>query len=151
LGAPGQTQTAVALIRERAAVRVQVALIPVLPLTGVGKIHKPPLRREAAQRAFESAIAPLREEGTAAVTVRDDPTHGLLAAVQVSAPAGASREAIVKRYGELLGGFHIRHAVGPDAVQDRSRSVVSRQRHAIAHSGMPAKRKPSRNLSESLP
>jgi hypothetical protein len=47
----------------------------------------------------------------AAVTVCDDPTHGLLAAVQVSAAAGASREAIVKRCGELLGGFQIRHAV----------------------------------------
>ena len=62
-----------------------------MPLTGVGKIYKPALRREAAQRAFEAAIAPLREEGTAAaVTVRDDPSHGMLAAVQVSAPAGVS-------------------------------------------------------------
>ena len=99
-------------IPERAAVPVQVALIPVMPLTGVGKIYKPALRREAAQRAFEAAIAPLRAEGTtAAVTVRDDPTHGMLAAVQVTAPAGASREAIVSRCAELLGGFQIRHAV----------------------------------------
>jgi hypothetical protein len=61
-------------IPEHAAVPVQVALIPVMPLTGVGKIYKPALRREAAQRAFEAAIAPLRQEGmTAAVTVRDDP------------------------------------------------------------------------------
>jgi len=54
----------------------------------------------------------LREEGTtAAVTVRDDPTHGMLAAVQVTAPSGAPREAIVKRCAELLGGFPIRHTV----------------------------------------
>jgi fatty-acyl-CoA synthase len=99
-------------IPERAAVPVQVALIPVMPLTGVGKIYKPALRREAAQRAFEAAIAPLRAEGTtAAVTIRDDPAHGMLAAVQVTAPAGASREAIVSRCAELLGGFQIRHAV----------------------------------------
>jgi fatty-acyl-CoA synthase len=99
-------------IPERAAVPVQVALIPVMPLTGVGKIYKPALRREAAQRAFEAAIAPLRAEGTtAAVTVRDDPAHGMLAAVLVTAPAGASREAIVSRCAELLGGFQIRHAV----------------------------------------
>jgi hypothetical protein len=121
-------------------------------LTGVGKIYKHLLRREAAQRAFEAAIATLREEGTAAVTVRDDPSHGMLAAVQVSAPAGASREAIVKRCGELLGGFQIRHAVDfPDALRDRSRSAASRRRHAISHSGMPARRKPSRNLSEPWP
>jgi fatty-acyl-CoA synthase len=99
-------------IPERAAVPVQVALIPVMPLTGVGKIYKPALRREAAQRAFEAAIAPLQAEGkTAAVTVRDDPTHGMLAAVQVTAAADASREAIVSRCAELLGGFQIRHAV----------------------------------------
>jgi fatty-acyl-CoA synthase len=99
-------------IPERAAVPVQVALIPVMPLTGVGKIYKPALRREAAQRALEAAIAPLRAEGTtAAVTVRDDPTHGMLAAVQVTAPAGASQEAVVRRCAELLGGFQIRHAV----------------------------------------
>jgi fatty-acyl-CoA synthase len=99
-------------IPERAAVPVQVALIAVMPLTGVGKIYKPALRREAAQRAFEAAIAPLQAEGkTAAVTVRDDPTHGMLAAVQVTAAADASREAIVSRCAELLGGFQIRHAV----------------------------------------
>jgi fatty-acyl-CoA synthase len=81
-------------------------LIPVMPLTGVGKIYKPALRREAAQRAFEAAIAPLRQEGmTAAVTVRDDPSHGMLAA------AGASREAIAKRCAELLGGFQMRHTI----------------------------------------
>jgi fatty-acyl-CoA synthase len=45
------------------------------------------------------------------VTVRDDPNHGMLAAVQVTAPPGSSREAIVSRCGELLGGFQIRHAV----------------------------------------
>ena len=99
-------------IPERAAVPVQVALIAIMPLTGVGKIYKPALRREAAQRAFETAIAPLRADGlTAAVTVRDDPTHGMLVAVQVTAAADASREAIVSRCAELLGGFQIRHAV----------------------------------------
>jgi fatty-acyl-CoA synthase len=116
---PGASATAEELrefcrreIPERAAVPVQVALIPVMPLTGVGKIYKPALRREAALRAFEAAIAPLLAEGlTAAVTVRDDPNHGILAAVQVTAPPGSSREAIVSRCGELLGGFQIRHAV----------------------------------------
>ena len=91
-------------IPERAAVPVQVVLIPVMPLTGVGKIFKPALRLEAAQRAFDAAIAPLRAEGTtAAVTVRDDPTHGMLAAVQVTAPAGASQEAVVQPLRRVAG------------------------------------------------
>jgi hypothetical protein len=67
-------------------------------------LQAPVAARSGTARAFEAAIAPLREEGMAAVTVRDDPSHGMLAAVQISAPAGASREAIVKRCGELLGG-----------------------------------------------
>jgi fatty-acyl-CoA synthase len=99
-------------IPERAAVPVQVALIAVMPVTGVGKIYKPALRLEAAQRAFAAAIAPLQGEGViAAVTVRNDPTHGMLAVVCITAAAGASREAIAKRCAELLGGFQIRHAV----------------------------------------
>ncbi len=116
---PGATATAEELrefarreIPERAAVPVQVAVIAVMPVTGVGKIYKPALRLEAAQRAFEAAIAPLREQGmTAAVTVRNDPSHGLLAVVRVTPPAGASRESIAARCAELLGGFQIRHAV----------------------------------------
>jgi fatty-acyl-CoA synthase len=96
-------------IPERAAVPVQVVPIPVMPLTGVGKIFKPALRLEAAKRAFDAALAPLRTNGvTAEVTVRDDASHGTLAEVRV---AGLSHEDAVKRCAELLGGFQIRHAV----------------------------------------
>jgi hypothetical protein len=35
----------------------------------------------------------------------------MLAAVQVGAPAGASREAIAMRCAELLGGFQMRHTI----------------------------------------
>src|SRR5262245_25108713 len=99
-------------IPERAAVPVQVAAIPVMPLTGVGKIYKPALRLMAAERAFEAALEPLKaEEIAAAVTVRDDATLGTVAVVRILASTRASREAIVRRCGELLGGFQIRHAV----------------------------------------
>jgi fatty-acyl-CoA synthase len=96
-------------IPERAAVPVQVVAIPTMPLTGVGKIFKPALRLDAAQRAFDAALMPLRADGvTADVTVGNDPTHGTLATVRVDGP---SSDAIVKRCAELLGGFQIRHAV----------------------------------------
>jgi len=99
-------------IPERAAVPVQVVPIPVMPLTGVGKIFKPALRMEAAQRAFDAAIEPLRADGTkAVVTVRNDATHGTLAVMRVTGAKDASRDAIVKRCAELLGGFQIRHVV----------------------------------------
>jgi fatty-acyl-CoA synthase len=95
-------------IAERAAVPVQVVAIPQMPLTGVGKIFKPALRLDAAQRAFAAALAPLRAEGVHAdVIVRNDATHGTLAVVRVGAPS----EAVVRRCAELLGGFQIRHVV----------------------------------------
>jgi fatty-acyl-CoA synthase len=96
-------------IPERAAVPVQVVPIPQMPLTGVGKIFKPALRLDAAQRAFQAALAPLKAEGiTAEVMVRNDPTHGTLAVVQAR---GAPRETAARRCAELLGGFQIRHVV----------------------------------------
>ena len=96
-------------IPERAAVPVQVVPIAVMPVTGVGKIFKPALRLEAAKRAFDAALAPLRTDGvTAEVTVRNDASHGTLAEVRVS---GLSHEDAAKRCAELLGGFQIRHAV----------------------------------------
>lgn len=116
---PGATATAEELrgfcrkeIPERAAVPVQVVPIPVMPLTGVGKIFKPALRLEAAKRAFDAALAPLHADGVAAtVTVRNDPTHGSLAEVRVQAGAAMPRDTIVARCGDLLGGFQIRHTV----------------------------------------
>ena len=99
-------------IPERAAVPVQVVQIPVMPLTGVGKIFKPALRLQAAQLAFEAALAPLRAEGIAAtVTVRNDATHGTLAVVRIPASAAISREAVTRRCSELLGGYQVRHAI----------------------------------------
>ncbi|MCW5735945.1 MAG: acyl-CoA synthetase [Enhydrobacter sp.] len=96
-------------IPERAAVPVQVVRIPTMPLTGVGKIFKPALRLDAAQRAFDAALMPLRaDEVMADVTVANDPTHGTLATVRVHGP---SNDSIVRRCTELLGGFQIRHAV----------------------------------------
>jgi fatty-acyl-CoA synthase len=96
-------------IPERAAVPVQVVPIPLMPLTGVGKIFKPALRLEAAQRAFAAALAPLKAEGaTVEVTVRSDATHGTLAVVRAS---GAAHEVVAKRCADLLGGFQIRHVV----------------------------------------
>jgi fatty-acyl-CoA synthase len=99
-------------IPERAAVPVQVVPIPVMPVTGVGKIFKPALRLDAAHRAFDAALAPLRAEGVMAeLAVGNDATHGTLATVRVTAASEASRDAIARRCTELLGGFQIRHVV----------------------------------------
>jgi fatty-acyl-CoA synthase len=99
-------------IPERAAVPVQVVPIPVMPLTGVGKIFKPALRLDATQRAFEAALEPLKAERTQlTVTVRNDPNYGTVGVVQIGSVAPALRASTEKRCAELLGGFQIRHVV----------------------------------------
>ena len=99
-------------IPERAAVPVHVVPIPVMPVTGVGKIFKPALRLDAAQRAFDAALAPLRADGVAVtVGVGNDATYGTLATVRITGTGDAEKGAIGKRCTELLGGFQIRHVV----------------------------------------
>ncbi len=99
-------------IPERAAVPVQVVTIAVMPLTGVGKIFKPALRLDAAQRAFDAALEPVRGDGARAeVTVRNDPTHGTLAVVTIAGAPVATHASLTQRCAELLGGFQIRHNV----------------------------------------
>jgi len=46
-----------ARIDERAAIPKAVIVLPALPLTGVGKVHKPTLRQEAARLAAAEALA----------------------------------------------------------------------------------------------
>ncbi|MFA5121101.1 acyl-CoA synthetase [Zavarzinia sp.] len=83
---PGATATeqeladyARAHVPERAAVPVHIEILPEMPVTAVGKIHKPPLRQMAARRVIEKALA---DSGlTATVETFDDPKRGLTARI----------------------------------------------------------------------
>lgn len=72
-------------ITERAANPVEIIPLDEMPLTGVGKIFKPALRIQAAQRVFDRDLAALAKELGAAITVevRSDKVHGTLAAITV--------------------------------------------------------------------
>lgn len=81
---PGATATADEIktfaranIPELGAAPAEVIVIDKIPLTDVGKIYKPPLRRDAAERAFIEALTGL----PASVSVSDDPARGLKAHV----------------------------------------------------------------------
>ena len=67
-------------IPEMGAAPAEVIVIDKIPLTDVGKIYKPPLRRDAAERAFTEALAGL----PATVAVTDDPSKGLSAQVTLA-------------------------------------------------------------------
>jgi fatty-acyl-CoA synthase len=93
-------------------VPVLVVPIAVMPLTGVGKIFKPALRLDAAQRAFDAALETVRADGAKAeVIVRNDATHGTLAVVTITDAPATTHERLTERCAELLGGFQIRHVV----------------------------------------
>jgi fatty-acyl-CoA synthase len=97
---------------ERAAVPVNVVLIDAMPLTGVGKVFKPQLRWDAAQRVFSSALADLARGGaTASVSVGAHPVHGSIATVRISGVAPRSHAAIEQQVRERLNPFVLRYEI----------------------------------------
>ena len=99
-------------IPERAAVPVEIFLVPRIPLTAVGKIHKSALRREAARFVFTRQLAKLAEVGVKVqVEVVDHPKHGTLARIVVKNRGTLDQKALEERCRTLLGGYQIRHEV----------------------------------------
>ncbi len=97
---------------ERAAVPVQIVLIDPMPLTGVGKVFKPQLRWDAAQRVFTQMLGPLIEQGIGCeVSVGAHDTHGSLATVTIQGVPIGSREAVAHQVHERLNPFVIRHEI----------------------------------------
>ncbi len=99
---------------ERAAVPVAVLLVDAIPLTGVGKVFKPQLRWDAAQRVFAATLAPLVAQGVPlSVAVGAHGTHGTLATVTVAGIALPTheRERIEALVHQHLNPFVIRHQI----------------------------------------
>jgi fatty-acyl-CoA synthase len=97
---------------ERAAVPVEIVLIDPMPLTGVGKVFKPQLRWNAAQRVFAQMLAPLIEQGIRCeVSVGAHGTHGSLATVTIQGVPIGSREAVARQIHHRLNPFVIRHEI----------------------------------------
>jgi fatty-acyl-CoA synthase len=97
---------------ERAAVPAQIILIDPMPLTAVGKVFKPHLRWDAAQRVFTQRLAALREKGLSyEVSVGAHDTHGTLAIVTIKDVPNGSHDAVAQEVHEVLNPFVIRHEV----------------------------------------
>jgi fatty-acyl-CoA synthase len=115
-GATVQVQALIDFVRERtperAAVPVDLYLIDAMPLTGVGKIFKPTLRWDAAQRAVQRLVSDLQSgAATIAVGVGADATHGSLITVSVSGVAAPAREALGAQIRARLDPLEMRHAI----------------------------------------
>ncbi|MEZ5741664.1 MAG: acyl-CoA synthetase [Burkholderiaceae bacterium] len=96
---------------ERAAVPVDLLFVDEIPLTGVGKVFKPELRRDAAQRVFAATLAPLSERATISVEVGSHGTHGSLATVSVGDVAIERRDEIARAISSLLDPFVMPHRI----------------------------------------
>ena len=97
---------------ERAAVPVQIVLIDPMPVTGVGKVFKPQLRWNAAQRVFTQSLAPLIEQDIRCeVSVGAHDTYGSLTTVTIQGVPIGSREAIAQKVHEKLNPFIMRHEI----------------------------------------
>jgi fatty-acyl-CoA synthase len=97
---------------ERAAAPAQIFPIDPMPLTGVGKVFKPKLRWDAAQRVFTGVLAPLAEKGVKlAVEVGAHGSHGSIATVTLTGVPEQQRDAVTKEVHALLDPFVMRHEV----------------------------------------
>ena len=97
---------------ERAAVPVQVIPIDPMPVTGVGKVFKPQLRWDAAQRVFAKVLTPLVERGIdCKVKVGAHGSHGSIATVTLTGVPADQRDVIASEVHTLLAPFVMRHEV----------------------------------------
>jgi len=85
---------------ERAAVPVQLYVVDVVPLTAVGKVFKPALRWDAAERAVRRMLAPVASEGC-----------GVDVKVTLSGAEGPRRAALERAVHEKLDPLTLKHAV----------------------------------------
>jgi fatty-acyl-CoA synthase len=87
---------------ERAAVPVQLYVVDTIPLTAVGKVFKPALRLDAAERAVRRLLAPLEKEGCeVSVSVASHKELGTLISVALSGAPEGRDEALAKARAKL--------------------------------------------------
>ncbi len=97
---------------ERAAVPVNLYFIDAMPLTGVGKIFKPTLRWDAAQRSVSRMLADLAPPGvTVAVTVAAHAVHGSMITVETGGADRAGRAALERQVQERLNPLVMPHQI----------------------------------------
>jgi fatty-acyl-CoA synthase len=110
---PGELETWVReRTPERAAVPVQIIPIDPMPVTGVGKVFKPQLRWDAAQRVLATVLTPLTEKGIdCKVKVGAHGSHGSIATVTIANVPEGKRDEIAGEVHKLFAPFVMRHEV----------------------------------------
>ena len=116
---PGASVSADALLEhvrahtpERAAVPVRLYLVDAIPLTAVGKVFKPALRWQAAERAVAAMLTDLTPAGVSlAVEVGAHAAHGSLITVAWSGVPEPERARLARQVDERLDPLTMRHVL----------------------------------------
>ncbi|MEY9495887.1 fatty-acyl-CoA synthase [Bradyrhizobium elkanii] len=94
-------------VGERPAAPAEVFVVEEIPVTAVGKLFKPPLRRDAIGRAFRKALTGVCEGRCAmSIEVVDDARRGMTALVTLSGATGAILAEVARKAAERLGQFN---------------------------------------------
>jgi fatty-acyl-CoA synthase len=97
---------------ERAAVPVQLYFVDAIPLTAVGKVFKPALRSDAAERAVRRMLAPVAAGGCEVdVSVGNHAEHGTLVTVTLGCAPGTRRAEFERQVREKLDPLPLRHEI----------------------------------------
>jgi fatty-acyl-CoA synthase len=98
---------------ERAAVPVQLYVLDTVPQTAVGKVFKPALRRDAAERAVRRMLQPLlhKEACSAEVGVAAHSEHGTMITVSLSGSPAAGRDHVTRLVKTKLDPLTMRHEI----------------------------------------
>jgi len=95
-------------IGERAAIPKDIYIIDDMPLSAIGKILKPVLRRETVKRQFTEELKGMNDLAEKVeVEVSEDKVHGIKAEIRINCAAGVDREKVKARAVELLANYAV--------------------------------------------
>ncbi len=94
-------------IGERAAIPKQIYIMDEIPLTTVGKVHKPTLVRQQVVEVFTSDLEQLDGVSSVKVDVEPDKRLGKIAYVNIQAASGADKAELEQKVREVLGFYTV--------------------------------------------
>ncbi|MBT7889472.1 MAG: acyl-CoA synthetase, partial [Deltaproteobacteria bacterium] len=99
-------------VGERAAIPKEVYIVDEMPLTTVGKIFKPALKREVIKNVYLDDLQALGDMVEQIdIEIGEDKIHGSLAVITVKAAQSAEKDKIRRRVDELLAAYTTRYQV----------------------------------------
>ena len=98
-------------IPERGTAPVDLYIVDKLPLTDANKIFKAPLRCNAAQRAFDAALANLAAGVSVSVEVNEDAASGMRARITLSSCAGCRDSAVEAKVKQIMDAYTMGYEV----------------------------------------